>query len=193
MVSGYWDGKPAPDRRFRRTSASAHAEERQRLAASVFDNAHEGMAITDQSGRIVEVNSTVHRIDRLYAGRSDRHIRRTSQVGAPRCRLLPGEMGPRSASMAIGGEKRNRKKTGEIFVEQLTISTVQPMAKSHYVAVFPTSPADRARHQQRLEHLAHFRCADPVAQPHAAQRPPATGQGRVQRQTTTGGLLSRSR
>src|SRR5574343_78703 len=34
------------------------AEERQRLAASVFDNAHEGIMITDPAGTIVEVNAS---------------------------------------------------------------------------------------------------------------------------------------
>jgi hypothetical protein len=43
------------------------AEERQRLAASVFDNAHEGIMITDPHGCIVDSQYLLHRTDRLHA------------------------------------------------------------------------------------------------------------------------------
>ena len=60
------------------------------------------------------------------------------------------------------GEVWNRKKTGEMFVEQLTISAVRDEvgSVSHYVGIF-TDITLIKEHQQRLEHLAHF---DPLTQ-----------------------------
>jgi predicted signal transduction protein with EAL and GGDEF domain len=55
------------------------------------------------------------------------------------------------------GEVWNRKKSGQIFVEQLTISTVRDRQGevSHFVGIF-TDITLIKEHQQRLEHLAHF-------------------------------------
>ena len=47
VVMGHWDGQPAIFGVSQDISERLHAEARQRLAASVFDNAHEGIAITD--------------------------------------------------------------------------------------------------------------------------------------------------
>ncbi len=157
VASGYWDGKPALIGVSQDISERLHAEERQRLAASVFDNAHEGIMITDQSGRIIEVNSTFTELTGYT---------REEAVGSTPDLLKSGHHDATFylemwAKIRVDGYWRgeiwNRKKTGEIFVEQLTISTVRNRDGeiSHYVAIFSDITLIK-QHQQRLEHLAHF-------------------------------------
>ncbi len=157
IASGYWDGKPALIAIAQDISERLIAEERQRLAASVFDNAHEGIMITDPAGHIVEVNST---FTELTGYTRDEALGKTPDL------LKSGHHEPAfyhemwakiAADGFWRGEVWNRKKTGEIFVEQLTISTVRNRrgAITHYVAIF-TDITLIKQHQQRLEHLAHF-------------------------------------
>lgn len=58
IVHGQWDGQRALISISQDIGERLAAEARQQLAASVFDNAHEGIMITDAAGTIVEVNST---------------------------------------------------------------------------------------------------------------------------------------
>ena len=157
VTRGYWDGKAALIGVSQDISERLHAEERQRLAASVFDNAHEGIMITNQAGTIVEVNSTFSELTGFS---------RAEAIGQTPDLLKSGhhdaafyrEMWRKIAEDGYWqGEIWNRKKSGEIFVEQLTISSVQDRtgAISHYVAIFSDITVIK-QHQQRLEHLAHF-------------------------------------
>jgi len=157
VASGYWDGKPALIGVSQDISERLHAEERQRLAASVFDNAHEGIMITDQSGRIVEVNST---FTELTGYARDEAIGNTPDLlksGHHDAAFYQEMWAKIRVDGYWRGEIWNRKKTGEIFVEQLTISTVRNRDGeiSHYVAIFSDITLIK-QHQQRLEHLAHF-------------------------------------
>ncbi len=147
---------------FSQTLLRLEAEERQRLAASVFENAHEGIMITDARGTLVEVNNTFTEL----TGYS-----RTEALGKNADLLKSGHHDPafyaemwktiREAGY-WRGEVWNRKKSGEIFVELLTISTVRDRADciTHYVGIFSDITLQK-EHQKRLEHLAHF---DPLTQ-----------------------------
>ncbi|HSG23255.1 MAG TPA: EAL domain-containing protein, partial [Azonexus sp.] len=157
VVQGYWNGQPAMLGISQDISQRLHAEERQKLAASVFDNAHEGIMITDPRGRIIEVNDTFSEL----TGYS-----RQESVGQTTDLLKSGhhtadfylEMWQTIQQAGFWrGEVWNRKKSGEIFVEQLTISTVRDRlgAVSHFVGIFSDITLIK-EHQQRLEHLAHF-------------------------------------
>ena len=132
-------------------------EERQRLAASVFANAHEGIMITDVSGRIVEVNPTFSELTGFS---------RDEAIGQNAGLLNSGHHDSafyREMWHAIRhhghwrGEVWNRKKSGEIFVELLTISAVRSPDSTitHFVGIFSDITVLK-EHQQRLEHLAHF-------------------------------------
>lgn len=57
----------------------------------------------------------------------------------------------------LAGRSLGPRKSGQIFVEQLTISTVRDRQGevSHFVGIF-TDITLIKEHQQRLEHLAHF-------------------------------------
>lgn len=157
FVAGYWDGRPARFVIAQDISEQLIAEERQKLAASVFDNAHEGIMITDAEARIVEVNGTFS--DLTGYARDEALGRKAS--------LLKSGHHPAAFYQTMWetirergywrGEVWNRKKSGEIFVEQLTISTVRNRAGdiSNFVGVFSDITLLK-EHQQRLERLAHF-------------------------------------
>jgi diguanylate cyclase (GGDEF)-like protein/PAS domain S-box-containing protein len=150
-------GQPAVIMTANDISQRVSSEEKLRLAASVFANAHEGIMITDVNGQIVEVNPTFTELtgfsrdeaigrnaDLLNSGHHDKAFYREMW------RAIYQEGHWR-------GEVWNRKKSGEIFVELLTISAVRDAAQttSHYVAIFSDITLIK-EHQQRLEHLAHF-------------------------------------
>ena len=157
VVIGIWNGQPAIFVIAQDIRERLRAEQSQRLAASVFDNAHEGIMITDARGVIVEVNST---FSELTGYAHDEAVGQTADL------LKSGhhdadfyrEMWATISNQGFWrGEVWNRKKTGEIFVEQLTISTVRDANEqiSHFVAIF-SDITQTKQNQQRLEHLAHF-------------------------------------
>ncbi|MDP3538401.1 MAG: EAL domain-containing protein [Azonexus sp.] len=156
-VMGYWNGQPAIFCISQDISERLIAEERQKLAASVFDNAHEGIMITDPQGRIIEVNATFSEL----TGYS-----REEAVGQNADLLRSGHHDPSfyaemwKTIREVGfwrGEVWNRKKSGEMFAELLTISTVRNHSGeiSQFVGIFSDITLIK-QHQQRLEHLAHF-------------------------------------
>jgi diguanylate cyclase (GGDEF)-like protein/PAS domain S-box-containing protein len=134
------------------------ADTRLQLAASVFSHAREGIMITDGGGAIVEVNDTFTEItgySRAEAlGHNPRALlesgRQNEEFYANRRRAL-NEHGFWS------GEVWNRRKSGEIFAEMLTISVVLDAAGAtqNYVALF-TDITPMKEHQRQLEHIAHF-------------------------------------
>ncbi|MBL8429542.1 MAG: EAL domain-containing protein [Dechloromonas sp.] len=157
VAHGYWNGRPALIGTSQDISERLVAEERQQLAASVFDNAHEGIMITDAAGRIIEVNST---FSELTGYTRDEAIGQTPEL------LKSGHHEPafyQDMWRSIDtdgywrGEIWNRKKSGEIFVELLTISSVRNRNGeiANFVAIFSDITVIK-QHQQRLEHLAHY-------------------------------------
>ncbi|MCL2345521.1 MAG: EAL domain-containing protein, partial [Desulfobulbus sp.] len=157
ILSGHWNGQPARIGVGRDISERLRAEEQQRLAASVFDHAHEGIMITDVNGRIVEVNATFSELTG-YA--------RTEAVGQTAGLLKSGHHDAsfyQQMWQSIdkvdywSGEIWNRRKSGEIFVEHLSISTVRDRHGeiSHFVGIFADiTPIKES--QRHLERLAHF-------------------------------------
>jgi diguanylate cyclase (GGDEF)-like protein/PAS domain S-box-containing protein len=133
------------------------AEERQRLAASVFDNAHEGIMITDPHGMIVEVNAS---FTELTGYTREEALGKTADLlkSGHHDASFYDEMWQKIRDESYWrGEVWNRKKSGEIFVVLLTISSVRKRngETSHFVAIFSDITLIK-QHQQRLEHLAHF-------------------------------------
>ncbi|MBN9423591.1 MAG: hypothetical protein BGO63_11840 [Candidatus Accumulibacter sp. 66-26] len=133
------------------------AEARLKLAASVFTHAHEGIMITDTTGCIVEVNDTFTRITG-YA--------REEALGQRARMLSSGRQGPEFyAAMwrdltSVGhwhGELWNKRKSGEMYAEKLSIAAVRDGSdqSQHYVALF-SDITDLKEHQRQLEHMAHY-------------------------------------
>ncbi len=138
-------------------SSRVESEARLRLSASVFENAHEGIMITDADQRILDVNPTFceisgYRRDEvlgqlpslLKSGRQDagfyRDLWRTLQ--------LQGYW---------RGEISNCRKSGEVYIALMTISSIKDESGNltHYVAVF-SDITQMKSHQEKLELLAHY-------------------------------------
>jgi diguanylate cyclase (GGDEF)-like protein/PAS domain S-box-containing protein len=133
------------------------AEERLRLAASVFTNAREGITITDPEGAILEVNDMFTRIT---------GYRREEVLGQNPSLLKSGlhskefydEMWRALAKEGHwSGEIWNKNKNGDIFAEMLTITAVHDAGGKllQYVALF-SDITQIKKHAQQLEHLTHY-------------------------------------
>lgn len=137
--------------------AQQRAEERLRLHATAFDNAHEGMTLTDLDGVILEVNPAFTRIT---------GYERSEVIGRNPRVLKSGRHGPefyQAMWQSIRekgnwrGEIWNRGKFGEVFPELLSISAVKDDSGrvSNYVAVF--ADITRIKEQEKqLTQMAYF-------------------------------------
>jgi diguanylate cyclase (GGDEF)-like protein/PAS domain S-box-containing protein len=132
-------------------------EEKLELAASVFHNSREGITITRTDGTIIDVNEAFTQI----TGYS-----RDEVLGQNPSMLSSGRhntehyAGMWQALISKGhwyGEIWNRRKSGEVYAEMLTISTVRDARgdPKHYVALFSDITTAK-EHEQQLEHIAHF-------------------------------------
>lgn len=133
------------------------SRERLRLAASVFDVCQEGIMVTDAERRIIDVNPAFSRITGYSRAealghtpamlQSDRHDR-GFYAAMDRALAREGRW---------NGEVWNRRKTGEVYAELLSISTVPDDSGGigHYVAIFSDISGIKA-HQQELDRIAHY-------------------------------------
>jgi diguanylate cyclase (GGDEF)-like protein/PAS domain S-box-containing protein len=138
-------------------SALLAAEQRLELAASVFTHAREGITITAADGSILDVNSAFTRITGYQReevlGQNPRLLgsgRQSKEFYAAMWQEL----------IAKGhwyGELWNRHKSGEDYVQLITISAVRDPqgAVSHYVGLFSDITALK-EHERELERVAHF-------------------------------------
>ncbi|HRD67179.1 MAG TPA: EAL domain-containing protein [Candidatus Competibacter sp.] len=133
-----------------------HAQERLRLAASVFENTAEGIMITDTDRIILAINRGFTEITGYAA---------EEVIGKTPALLHSGRQSPvvyREMWEAIRrsgkwrGEIWNRRKNGEIYAELLSISAVKDEdgQATHYVGVFSDITAQKQAEQQ-LSFLAH--------------------------------------
>jgi PAS domain S-box-containing protein len=123
---------------YKRQIERRRSEAQLALSARVFKEAREAIMITDASGNIVDVNPTFSEI----TGYS-----RNEVIGQNPRMLSSGKHGPDFYAEMWDGLKKNgfwqsevwnRKKNGEEFIEQLTISTLQDEDNNviHYVGLF---------------------------------------------------------
>ncbi len=157
VVAGVWNGEPALFGISRDISERIAAESRQRLAASVFDGAEEGIMITDVDATIVDINAAFTEITGYT---------RAEAIGQRPNLLKSGHHPPEfyqtmwQTLLATGhwrGEVQNRTKSGEFYAEQLTISAVRSDdgRVAHYVGMFRDVTIAKEE-QRRLERMAHY-------------------------------------
>ena len=159
-VSGFsleFDDKPVLFYSSRDITARKLAEEQLHLAASVFTHAREAIMITKPDGCIVDVNGAFTRITGF--GRDEVLGRKPSIMSSGR---QDAEFYSTFWNSLLGkghwyGEIWNRRKSGEIYAEMLTISTVNDAQGhvGHYVALFSDITSHK-EHERQLEHVAHF-------------------------------------
>jgi len=131
--------------------------ERLKMLANVFEHASEGVLITDAHGTILEINAAFTRITG-YArdeviGRTPALLKSGHQTAAFYAQMW-------QALLTLGcwsGEIWNRRKSGEIYAEWLSISAVRDDEGriERFVAVFSDISVQK-EHQRQLEHLAHY-------------------------------------
>ncbi|MCP3849060.1 MAG: EAL domain-containing protein [Gammaproteobacteria bacterium] len=133
------------------------SEERLKMAASVFSHASEGIMITDFKGNILEVNNAFTQITGYsrseVLGKNPRFLK--SNHHEPEFYLNMWRKITTKGYWA--GEIWNKNKSSELFLEKLTISTVQNQDEKtqHYVGLF-TDITEQHQHQQQLEFIAHY-------------------------------------
>ncbi|MBF0217906.1 MAG: EAL domain-containing protein [Gammaproteobacteria bacterium] len=135
------------------------AEAQQTLAASVFANISEGVIITDTKGSLLDVNQSFSRITGYsrseVLGKNPRFLKSgkhdPSFYEAMWCSL--------SQKGFWSGEIWNRRKSGEVYPESLSIKVVTDDAgkTQHFVALFSDITIEKA-YQEQLEHRAHYDC-----------------------------------
>ncbi len=133
------------------------ADEQRRLAATVFEASNEGIVITDPRGNILRVNRAFTLVTGYH---EDEAIGRTPALLASG-RHDPGFYHAMWEQLenrgAWRGEIWNKRKSGEIYPEWLSISAVRsPEGKAaYYVGIF-SDITDKKRAEVNLERFAHF-------------------------------------
>ena len=132
-------------------------EAHDRQWAMAFENIRDGVMITDRRCRIQAVNPAFTEITGYSAGEA---------IGASSRLLQSGRQSPEfyrqmwTVLMETGswhGEIWNRRKSGEIYPQSLTVSVVRDEAglTTHYVGVF-TDISRVKSDEAKLERLAHY-------------------------------------
>ena len=133
------------------------AEDNLRITASVFDKSQEGIVITDADNRIIDVNPAFTRItgytreealgknpSMLSSGRHSKEIYREMWQAL-------------KTNDSWRGEIWDRRKSGEVFAELLSISVIRDEQGNtrRHVAVF-TDISHLKQHEEELSRIAHF-------------------------------------
>ena len=146
----------------RDVTAQKQTEDRLKLAARVFSEAHEGILITDAEGNIIDVNPTFSEI----TGYSKQEIisknPRFLQSGSHNPAFYQDMWQSLIRDKHWRGEIWNRKKNGDLYAELLTLSALcdEQGQVINYIGLF--SDITHIKHQQKtLELLAHY---DPLTQ-----------------------------
>ena len=148
-VSGYFY--------YRRQVERKQAQEKLKLAASVFTHAREGIVITDATGSIIEVNDTFSEVTGYSREEVIGQNPRILQSGRQSPEFYAEMWEAMNTADHWSGEVWNRRKNGEVYAENLTISAVKdPAGKvNHYVALFSDITQLKKYHSQ-LEHMANY-------------------------------------
>ncbi len=127
------------------------------LAANVFTHAREGILIADEKGTIIDVNDTFSRITGYSREEVLGKNPRILQSGRQTPEFYTAMWKELTEKGHWSGEVWNRRKSGEVYAEMLTISAVYDADKviQNYVALF-TDITSMKEQQHQLEHIAHF-------------------------------------
>ncbi len=127
---------------------------KQRLQA-IVDSSHEGITITDHDGNIIDINRAFTKI----TGYSRNEI-----LGKNPSLLSSGKQSTEfyaamwdtlNTQNFWSGEVWNRKKSGELFISQLSITAITENNQSYYIGMLSDITKNREQ-QENLELMAHY-------------------------------------
>ena len=138
-------------------TARKQAEEHLRLAARVFGEAHEGILITDAAAKVIDVNPMFCEITGYSRDEILGNNPRILQSGKHSQEFYRDMWQTLQTSKHWQGEVWNRKKSGELYAELLTISALcdDQGRILHYVGLFSDITQSKEQ-QQMLELMAHY-------------------------------------
>lgn len=141
---------------FRDISDEKKAQEKLALAASVFTSAREGIIITDETGVIIDVNDSFTRISGYTREEAIGQTPHILYSGHHDTAFYTSMWHDLTSKNHWYGEIWNRRKSGEIYPEMLTITALRSTEgeTKHYVALFSDITVLK-EHQHQLEHIAH--------------------------------------
>ena len=160
-TSVIYDGAPAIHVSIRDITARKQAEEALRIAATAFES-QQGMTITNAQRVILRVNRAFTAITGYSA---EEAVGQTPQIlssGRHDSAFFTAMTKTLETEGAWQGEIWNRRKSGEVYPEWLTISAVKDNAglTTHYVAIF-NDVSERVSAQAQIDTLAFY---DPLTQ-----------------------------
>lgn len=138
------------------------AEETVRLHASVFNNAWEGIVITDVDNKIISVNEAFTEITGYSPEDVIHQDPKILSSGREQKTIYQEMWQALKESGHWRGEVWNRKKDGEIYAEILTVGVVKDKigVVTHYVGIF-ADITEMKNTENLLKKLAHY---DPLTQ-----------------------------
>ena len=138
-------------------SKRIQADEKLRQAAVVFDNAQEGIVVTDQHARILAVNPAFREITGYAEAEVLGETPAKFKSGRHDAAFYQRMWGALASTGRWQGEVWDRRRNGEIYPKWLSISAVRDAAGAtiRYVALF-ADITHLKESEARLEHLAHF-------------------------------------
>ncbi len=128
-----------------------------RLAASVFTHAREGITITDAQGTIIDTNDAFSQITGYSRDEAVGKNPRILKSGRQNTEYYATMWHQLTEQGHWYGEIWNRRKSGEVYAEMITISAVKDTdgRTQNYVALFNDITPIK-QHQQQLERIAHY-------------------------------------
>jgi len=141
----------------RDVSERVQAEEKLRQAAVVFDNAQEGIVVTDRDARILAVNKAFSEITGYTEAEVLGETPAKFKSGRHDAAFYKAMWATLTATGRWQGEIWDRRRDGEIFPKWLSISAVRDADGQtlRYVSLF-ADITHLKESEARLEHLAHF-------------------------------------
>jgi diguanylate cyclase (GGDEF)-like protein/PAS domain S-box-containing protein len=131
------------------------ADDHLRLAASVFEATYDGIVVTDSDGRIIDVNPAFERMTGYALAEVVGKTPAVLQSGNQPAEFYHSMWSDLKQHGHWKGELWNRKKSGEVFAEMLTISSVRDTTGvvTRYVGIFSDITMLK-QHQSHLETVA---------------------------------------